>query len=306
MLAQTVLILALLLILVGMIMVLLDAFSESLFWGLLVLLVVPVFGPIYSFVKWHKSQARNGFAMSLVGIVMAAAGLYGGGAQIVPGLAEQEIVKNLPSALPSDEPLPNEAAAAKIKIEDDEAEYDPILSTDKDKFSTSEIEALAPKEDKTVKSASRPKVRKVTLDVTELDASVGENVEVVFMDGSSKRGRLIASSGFSISIEELVSGGIISYEHNLEKIKSVLLLVDPGAAPKPPVVKKQDIIDEPQEDLLRPAPEVDTETNLQIETKPNPNPNPNQGPATNTDVETDPKVESNPVQNKSLVSPPVR
>ena len=239
MLAQIVLILALLLILVGMIMVLLDAFSESFIWGLLVLLLVPIFGPVYSFVKWHKDQARYGFAMSLVGVVMVAAGVYGGGVHSIPILGNQEIVKNLPSALPPTEPLPNEAAAAKVEIEN-EGEYDPILSTNKDRYSTKEIEPLAPKEDKTVKSAGRSKVRKIPLSIEDINLSIGSNVEVVFVDGATKRGQLIASAENSISLEEQTSGGSVSFEHKFEKIKSIVLLVDPSAAPPPPVVKKQD------------------------------------------------------------------
>lgn len=244
MLAQIVLILALLLILVGMIMVLLDAFSESFLWGLLVLLLVPVFGPIYSFVKWHKAQARNGFAISLVGLVMMGAGIYGRGAQIIiPGLSlsNQEIVNSLPSASPSSEPLSNEDAAAKIVFEDG-VEYDPILSTDKDRFSNEDIEALAPQADKTVKGSQRSKIRKDLLDVADVDFSVGSNVEIIFVDGSNKRGRLIASSEDSISLEEQTSGGMVSFEHNFEKIKSIFILVDPGAAPPPPVMAKQELV----------------------------------------------------------------
>lgn len=244
MLAQIVLILALLLILVGMIMVLLDAFSESFIWGLLVLLLVPIFGPIYSFVKWHKDQARNGFAMSLVGVVLVVAGIYGGGVHSIPGLGNQEIVKNLPSALPPAEPLSNEEAAAKIEIEDD-GEYDPILSTNKDRYSTKEIEPLAPKEDKTVKHAVRTKVRKIPLSIEDVDLSIGSYVEVVFVDGATKRGRLIASAEDSISLEEQKSGGMVSFEHKFEKIKSIVLLIDPSAAPPPPVVKKQDPVSKP-------------------------------------------------------------
>ncbi len=259
MLAQIALILGFLLILVGMIMVLLDAFSESFFWGLLVLLLVPIFGPIYSFVKWNKDQARNGFAMSIVGIVMAAVGLYGGGASSIPGLADQEIVQNLPSALPSSEPLPNEEEAASIVIEnEDEEEYDPILSTNENRFSAKEIEPLAPKEDKTVTNAARPKVQKVKLDIADIDSSIGSNVEVVFVDGTIKRGRLIASSEESISLEEQLSGGMISFEHNFEKIQSILLLVDPSAtvAP-PPVAKKQEAIAESTQELLKAEPSVE-------------------------------------------------
>lgn len=270
MLAQIVVILALLLILVGLIMVLLDAFSEGLIWGLLVLLV-PITGPVYCFIKWHKDQARNGFAMSLVGLVMVAAGIYGGGVHSIPGLENQEIVKNLPSALPEDEPLSNEEAAANIEIED-EGEYDPILSTNKDRFSTTEIDPLAPKEDKTVKSTGRPKIRKVRLDIADIDFSIGSDIEVIFIDGTKKRGRLIASAEDSISLEEQIVGGSVSFEHNFEKIKSILLLIDPSKAPPPPVVKKQDPAQESENNIDTavsdnlPVSELDTSLSLEQQT----------------------------------------
>ncbi len=296
MLAQIVLILALLLVLVGMIMVLLDAFSENFFWGLLVL-IIPLLVPVYCFIKWNHDQARNGFAMSLVGIVMAAAGIYGGGIHAIPGLADHEVVKNLPSALPPAEPLPNEEAAAKVVIEDEE-EYDPILSTNKDKFSSKEIEPLAPKEDKTVKTISRAKIRKVAIDKTDINSSIGKNVEVVFMDSTSKRGRLIASAEDSISVEEQISGGIVSFEYKLEKIKSILLLIDPSAPPPPPVVKKQDSPVEVKKDLVRPAPKSDSKDDVTAENK-------SSLPSTTT-VDSETAVTSAPQQNKSLVSPPIQ
>lgn len=237
MLAEIVVILALLLILVGLIMVLLDAFSESILWGLLIL-IVPILGPVYCFVKWNKDQARNGFALSLIGVVMAAAGIYGGGAKELPVIGEQEIVQNLPSALPEDEPLSNEAEAAQIEIEG-ESEYDPILSTDKDRFSPDDLNPLAPKEDITVKSPTRSKTYKRSLDIKNLESSINKNIEVVFLDGSKKRGRLISISDYSLSLEEHVSGGIVSFEHKFEDIRSTFLLIDPNAPPPPPVVKTE-------------------------------------------------------------------
>ena len=241
MLAQIVVILALLLILVGLIMVLLDAFSESIFWGLLILFI-PILGPVYCFIKWNKDQARNGFAMSLVGVVMALAGIYGGGAKDLPIIGEQEIVQNLPSALPEDAPLPNEEEAAKIVIEgEEESEYDPILSTDKDKFSPSDLNPLAPKEDETVNSPTRSKTYKRALDLANLDSSINQDIEVVFLDGTTKKGKLISVSDYSLSLEEQVSGGMISFEHNFENIQSTFLLVDPSKPPPPPVVEKETV-----------------------------------------------------------------
>lgn len=235
MLAQVVLILALLLILVGMIMVLLDAFKESFLWGLMVLLVPPLFVPIYSFVKWNKSQARNGFAMALVGLVMAGVGIYGGGLVGVPGVGDHAMVSNLPTATPKDEPLANEDEASKVEFEDGE-EYDPMLSTDKDRFSSSEIEPLAPQEDNTVKGISKSKPRAVPIALNELSSSMGAGIEITLNDGNKYAGTLVRATEDSISIEQHTSGGTISYEYTLDKIQSVVRLTKPSSSTVPPVV----------------------------------------------------------------------
>lgn len=236
MLAQVILILALLLILVGMIMVLLDAFNESLFWGLLVLLVPPIFVPIYSFVKWRKSRARNGFAMALVGLVMLGVGAYGGALQSIPLLGDFEIVSNLPTAGPKDESLSNEEAAANAEV-GDEGSYDPMLSTDKDRYSASEIEPLAPEEDKTVKNFGKNKVRVVKVPIENVSAAMGANIEITFNDGVKNVGTLVKTTEDSISIEQQAGGGLVSYEYSLDKIKSIVRFTRPNTKTTPPVVE---------------------------------------------------------------------
>ncbi|QMU61843.1 MAG: hypothetical protein GKR92_09110 [Gammaproteobacteria bacterium] len=239
MLAQVVLILALLLILVGMIMVLLDAFNESFFWGLMVLLIPPIFVPIYSFVKWNRSQARNGFAMGLVGLVMAGVGAYGGGLKNIPLLDDSEIVSNIPTATPKDEPLPNAEEAAEVELED-EGTYDPMLSTDKDRFSSKDIEPLAPEEDKTVKNIGKGKSSAVRIALENISASMGSNIEITLSDGVKHIGTLVRSTENSISIEQQSSGGTVSYEYTLDKIKSVVRLSRPTNTVTPPVVESGD------------------------------------------------------------------
>lgn len=236
MLAQVVLILALLLILVGMIMVLLDAFNESFFWGLMVLLVPPVFVPIYSFVKWSKSQARNGFAMALVGLVMAGVGAYGGGLRGIPFLSDHEMVSNLPTATPKDEPLSNEEEAAKVELDDEDA-YDPMLSTDKDRFSADEIEPLAPGEDKTVKNFGKGKSRAVNIPLENISASMGANIEITLSDGAKHSGTLVRATEDSISIEQQTGGGTVSFEYTLDKVRSVKRFTKPSNTTAPPVVE---------------------------------------------------------------------
>ena len=232
MLAQVILILALLLLLVGMIMVLLDAFQEGFFWGILVMLVPPLFVPIYSFVKWTRSQARNGFAISLIGLVMTGVGVYGGGLQGLPMLDDNEIVSHIPTAAPKNEPLPNEEEAAKVELEDGEA-YDPMLSTDKDRFSPSEIEPLAPEEDKTVKTVSNSKPRAVKVPLENVAASIGAVVDVNFKDGSKYSGTLVTTTEDSLTIEQAAGGGTVSYEYPFEKIQSVVRYTKPKATTTP-------------------------------------------------------------------------
>ncbi len=234
MLAQIVLILALLLLLVGMIMVLLDAFKESVVWGLLVMIVPPLFVPVYSFVKWANSQARNGFAMSLVGLVMAGIGVYGGALQTIPMLSDNEIVSNIPTATPADEPLPNEEAAAQVELEDED-DYDPVLSTDKDRFTSKEIEPLAPKEDETVK-VSQAKPRAVHVPIENVSASIGANIEVTFNDGTKQAGTLVKTSEDSITVEQQAGGGTISYEYTFEQIQSVVRYTKPKKILEAPIV----------------------------------------------------------------------
>lgn len=216
-----------------MIKVLLDAFNESLFWGLLVLIVPPIFVPIYSFVKWRKSQARNGFAMTLVGLVMLGVGAYGGALQGIPFLNDFEMVSNLPTAGPNDGPLSNEEEAAQVDLEDKDA-YDPMLSTDKDRYSASEIEPLAPEEDKTVKNFGNKKVREVNVPLENIGASVGANIEITFKDGVKNVGKLVKTTEDSISIEQQAGSGMVSYEYMLEKIESVVRFTRPTTTTTPP------------------------------------------------------------------------
>ncbi len=238
MLAQIILILALLLVLVGMIMVLLDAFNESFLWGILVLILPPLFVPIYSFVKWNKSQARNGFAMALVGLVMVGVGVYGGGLSGLPGISDHELVSSLPTAEPKDEPLPNEEEAAKVQLEgEDEENYDPVLSTDKDRFTAKDIEPLAPKEDKTVKNIGKAKPRAVSIPIENISSSMGANIEITLSDGIKHVGTLVRATEDSISIEQQAGGGTVSYEYTLDNIQSVVRLSKQQKIVTPPVVE---------------------------------------------------------------------
>ena len=191
-----------------------------------------------------KSQARNGFAMALVGLFMVGVGVYGGGLQNLPFVSDSEIVSNIPTAVPKDEPLPNEEEAANVKLDDEES-YDPILSTDKDRYTSKEIEPLAPEEDKTVKNFSKRKSTAVKVPLENIGSSLGANIEITLNDGVKHVGTLVRSTEDSISIEQQAGGGMVSYEYTLDKIQSVLRLTKPKETITPPVVETKETITPP-------------------------------------------------------------
>jgi len=157
--------------------------------------------------------------------------IYGGGLKGLPFFGDHEIVKNIPTATPSDEPLSNEEEAAKVELEDGE-NYDPTLSTDKDRFTSSEIEPLAPEEDKTIKNISSQKPRAVKIPIESIANSIGAVVEVTFKDGNIYSGKLIGASEDSLTIEQAASGGIVSYEYTFDKIDSVVRYTKPNPIPE--------------------------------------------------------------------------
>jgi len=122
-----------------------------------------------------------------------------------------------------------------VELEDEES-YDPMLSTDKDAFSSSEIEPLAPKADETVKSVGKKKSRAVPIAVNDLSSSMGAGIEITLNDGNKYSGTLVRVTEDSVSIEQQASGGTVSYEYTLDKIQSVVRLSKPTKSVAPPVV----------------------------------------------------------------------
>ena len=168
----------------------------------------------------------------LIGLVLGLISIYGGGLKGLPLFGDHEIVKNIPTASPSDEPLPNEEEAAQVELEDGE-NYDPMLSTDKDRYTSSEIEPLAPEEDKTVKYNPSQKLRAINIPLENVAGSMGAVVEVTLIDGSQYLGTLVNASEDSLSIEQITGGGTVSYEYTFDKIKSVVRHTKPKPKPKP-------------------------------------------------------------------------
>ena len=217
--AQAILILALILIFIGFVLLLKSSFKEGFLWTLMVI-IVPLI-PIYGLLKWSNSKARNGFSLLLIGLVLGGIGIYGGGLKGLPILSDNEIVSNIPTATSNDEPLSNAEEAAQVKLEDGES-YDPVLSTDKDRYSANEIVPLAPEEDKTVTGMSSQKQRAVKLPLEEVSDSIGSVIEVSFKDGKQYSGTLVSTTEDSLTIEQASGGGTVSYEYTFDKIDSVV------------------------------------------------------------------------------------
>ncbi|MBT8123774.1 MAG: hypothetical protein KJO81_03000 [Gammaproteobacteria bacterium] len=115
-----------------------------------------------------------------------------------------------------------------------------MLSTDKDRYSADEIEPLAPGEDKTVKNIGKGKLRAVNIPLENISASIGANIEITLSDGEKHSGTLVRATEDSISIEQQTSGGTVSFEYTLDKVKSVKRFTKPSNTITPPVVESGD------------------------------------------------------------------
>jgi len=102
------------------------------------------------------------------------------------------------------------------------------------------LNLLAPEEDKTVKNFGKGKSRAIRIVLENISASMGSNIEITLSDGVKHVGTLVRSTEDSISIEQQSSGGTVSYEYSLDKIKSAVRLSRPTNTVTPPVVESVD------------------------------------------------------------------
>jgi hypothetical protein len=234
-----ILLVGLVLLCTGVVRVLSAAFRFRVAWGVAILLM-PLIYPLYAGLHWSESPPRNGFLLSIVGLLVASVALYGGAGRDVLALVGgvpseqvqskvQELVEKVPTAAPPDEPLPNEAKAAKVSGWQ-EGTYDPIHGDDKDAFPASEIEPLPPRGDKRVQVAA-PAVRYEFQQVAPELASHfhGKRARLTTKAGELKEGVLTGGHTESVVMEIPFQGGVAGFEFPFSDIDRLSVYEARGA-----------------------------------------------------------------------------
>ena len=227
-----ILIAGLTLLVFGLYFILSSAFKSQPSWGWGIIFL-PVIYPLYSFLHWTESKVRNGFLVSVIGVLLVATSLYGGAlneiqkvSQRVPDAQLQhqlhELSAKIPQAGPSEKPLPNEAQANSIIFPEGE-DYDPIYGDEHLAYSSTEL--LSPVEDKRVSdpNAHVPSYGYRQIEFRELNTYHGRPMKVTTKQGDTKEGRLIDSNDASLSLEVSYKNGIAAFEYEFENIADVMV-----------------------------------------------------------------------------------
>ncbi|SEK81290.1 hypothetical protein [Ectothiorhodospira marina] len=203
-------------------------FRRELLWGLINL--VP--GVSLAFVLLYWRRARVGFILSLMGLVVVAAALYGGADRTVrETLARHdiEVDMEMPVTRPWDEELPNQALVRQIEEETGEPleiiEFDPYAPTTAQPLPPAESFRLAP--DRQAASwAYRQAIP------AEWGALEGERVRLTLADGDVREGNLIAATARSLFVQQIVQGGHVAFEYRRDDVRRMEVWDAPGASPR--------------------------------------------------------------------------
>lgn len=229
---STVLIVGLVILLFGLYLIVSYAFRSQGSWAWAILFL-PVLYPVYSVLRWGESKVRNGFLISVIGILLVMTAAYGGALRELQMLTRevsdghlqgqlQELSTKLPQARPTAEVLPNEEEASAITFPEDE-HYDPIYGDES--FTYDALEPLSPNEDVQV---SAPKAENThyayrQIELIELDSLHGRQLKLITKKGDTKEGRLIDSKKDSLFLEIPLNNGFAAFEYKFDNIGNVLV-----------------------------------------------------------------------------------
>lgn len=196
------LIIGLVLILSALILLLSVAFKTDLIWGLLGLLVVPLF----IFMLVHPGKSKYTIALLLIGVVTSGLALWGGADQALGlkakaeayGIAELpgvNLLRPLPEAKPVSQEVVEEATLMESKPE-----------------------------------KSKPKVKKIKRKSRYREASVGELKHLTgalfkgtTYDGRTIQGRILQANEDEITLSRSVSQGSASFNYRLNEFKEFMV-----------------------------------------------------------------------------------
>jgi hypothetical protein len=218
-------------VLLGYLLVVRAGFRREFLWG--VINLVPVVS--LAFVLLHWRQARFGFLLSVLGLLVAAGALYGGADTRV----ERELTRMgypvevpMPVQRPADTPIPNEELVRRMEEEEagqplDDAVQDGALGRARplSPLGSFRVENRAPPVERAWRDALEE----------ELPQLVGEHVRLVMSPGGTIReGTLAGATSASVFLKQVMRHGTVGFEFRLRDVQSMSVWDVEGAGPRIP------------------------------------------------------------------------
>jgi hypothetical protein len=216
--------------LLGYLLVVRAGFRREFIWG--VLSLVPVVS--LAFVALYWQQARLGFLISILGLLVVAGALYGGAdARVERELARlgHPVEVPMPVQRPADTVVPNEEIVRRIEEETGQ----PLELVDESRFNPLDVQPLPPEGSFRVEAGAP--VSRVWREAVraELPQLVGEHLRLRLASGGAVReGRLIEVTLGTVFLRQLAGPGSADFEYRLRDIASLEVWDVEGWQPRLP------------------------------------------------------------------------
>jgi hypothetical protein len=217
----------LVLFVLGWVLVFLGGLARGLLTGLWALL--PGLNLIFVGRSWNVGTVRTGFLASIVGLLLAGVGFYGGGerelAEKLETAGVQTPVIAVPIRRPADTEVPNQAEAEAAGVDTttsilDEPELDPSFR----------VEPLPPRESLALEAVAVERSYQATCPEL-LGEDLGATLRVALRNGQQAEGRLQSADDRALVLQRALTGGEASFTYLFSDVTSVEVLARPPQGP---------------------------------------------------------------------------
>ncbi|OOG27839.1 hypothetical protein B1C78_02720 [Thioalkalivibrio denitrificans] len=218
-------------VLLGYLLVVRAGFRREFLWGIINL--VPVVSLAFVLLYWR--EARFGFALSILGLLVVAGALYGG----ADARVEREMARlghpveiPMPVQRPWDVQVPNEELVRRMEEELGE----PLTMVEEHPYTPAQIRPLPPAGSIRPQERAAPVEREWREAVREeLPQLVGERMRLVIAAGGAEReGTLAGVTRLGVFLQQVTRQGTVSFEYRLRDVESMHVWDVKGAAPRIP------------------------------------------------------------------------
>jgi len=230
------------LVLIGSLMIVIEAFKISFWWGLAVLFI-PLAGLVFVIMNWR--EGRNGAYVLILGTLLSGVAFYGGADR------ELELGKQLDKAnvdvnkIPMDPRVSEllEQRPTMVEVPNEEAAQAQGIDTEKDLYEIEAEQEEAPlvipmiEEAKKAKPVEMQKVAMAYQPVSRkrLPEYLGSSLRVHTTDGRDHEGVLIEVSDYNeaLYLSQRVASGDVTYEYPFAKVEWIEVYAEVGKVPVP-------------------------------------------------------------------------